>query len=51
MNLMLVEMFMKARIYIYKIFQKFKNFINNILSVSHEIMFSKYNEYDFLTSI
>ena len=42
---------MKARIHIYEIFQKFKYFLNNILSVSREIIFSKDNEYDFLTSI
>ena len=29
--------------------QKFKNFLNNILGVSHEKMFSKYNEYDFVS--
>ena len=27
----------------------FRNFPNNILGVSHEKMFSKCNEYDFLT--
>ena len=42
---------MKARIGIYEIFQKFKYFSNNILGVPHKIIFSKYNEYDFLTSI
>ena len=42
---------MKARIHIYEVFWKFNYFPNNILSVSHEIMFQKCNDYGFLMSI
>ena len=43
--------YMKARtrIHVWKIFQKFKYFPNNIQV--HEIMFSKYSKYDFLAPI
>ena len=44
-------MFMKGRILcIYKLFQKIKYFPNNILSVSRELILSKWNEHDFLKS-
>ena len=42
---------MKERIHIYKILCKIKYFPKNILGVSHEIIFSKCNDYDFLASI
>ena len=44
-------MFMKGRIHVQEIFQKFKCFPNIVLGVSPEKLFSKCNKHEFLKLI